>query len=81
MAEPVSQQAGDTGELAPLQITLQPAAFFEAVNVTSSRADLPRADPSSDAPVKPRDVFVYFIHEGKIRAPQAAQALMERVAR
>jgi hypothetical protein len=29
-----------------LQVTLQPAPFFEAVNVTSSRADLPRADPS-----------------------------------
>jgi outer membrane receptor protein involved in Fe transport len=29
-----------------LQITLQPAPFFEAVNVTSSRTDLPRADPT-----------------------------------
>jgi hypothetical protein len=27
----------------------------------------------------PRDVFVYFIHEGKVRAPAAAMALMERV--
>jgi outer membrane receptor protein involved in Fe transport len=33
--------AGDS-----LQITLHPAAFFEAVNVTSSRTDEPRADPS-----------------------------------
>jgi uncharacterized protein YecE (DUF72 family) len=30
-------------------------------------------------PSKPRDVFVYFIHEGKIRAPAAAMALIERV--
>ena len=29
-----------------LQVTLQPASFFEAVNVTSSRTDVARADPS-----------------------------------
>lgn len=27
----------------------------------------------------PRDVFVYFIHEGKLRAPAAAMALIERL--
>ena len=27
----------------------------------------------------PRDVFVYFIHEGKVRAPAGAMALIERV--
>lgn len=27
-----------------------------------------------DAPKRPRDVFVYFIHGGKVRAPAAAQA-------
>lgn len=42
-------------------------------------ADLSRADPSIDAPVKPRDVFVYFITEGKVRAPFGAMALMKRV--
>lgn len=41
--------------------------------------DLPYADPSHVAPKVPRDVFVYIIHEGKIRAPQGAMALMERV--
>jgi outer membrane cobalamin receptor len=30
-----------------MQITLQPAPFFEAVNVTSSRADVPRSDPTA----------------------------------
>src|SRR5439155_10653866 len=30
----------------PMQITLQPAAFFENVNVTSSRTDVPRPDPT-----------------------------------
>lgn len=42
-------------------------------------ADLPRADPSTEAPVKPRDVFVYFITEGKVRAPHGAMALMQRL--
>ncbi|MBZ9700698.1 MULTISPECIES: DUF72 domain-containing protein [unclassified Mesorhizobium] len=42
-------------------------------------ADLRRADPATDAPVQPRDVFVYFITEGKVRAPFGAMALMKRV--
>ena len=42
-------------------------------------ADLERADPSTKTAVKPRDVFVYFISEGKVRAPHGAMALMERV--
>jgi uncharacterized protein YecE (DUF72 family) len=41
--------------------------------------DLPLADPSSHAPVKPRDVFVYFITSGKVHAPHGAMAFMERV--
>ncbi len=41
--------------------------------------DLPLADETVKIEKLPRDVFVYFIHEGKVRAPQAAQALMERV--
>ena len=41
--------------------------------------DLPLADPSARPEKTPRDVFVYFIHEGKVRAPQAAMALQERV--
>lgn len=42
--------------------------------------DLPLADPDRKPPVEPRDVYVYFIHEGKIRAPQAAMELQKRVA-
>ncbi|WP_136661114.1 DUF72 domain-containing protein [Nitratireductor sp. XY-223] len=38
------------------------------------------ADANHSAEATPRDVFVYFIHEGKIRAPQAAMALQERCA-
>jgi uncharacterized protein YecE (DUF72 family) len=35
-------------------------------------------DPKHKAKAAPRDVFVYFIHEGKVRAPAAAMALIER---
>ena len=41
-------------------------------------ADLPLADPSRKVEYQPRDVFVYFIHEGKIRAPQAAMEFARR---
>jgi uncharacterized protein YecE (DUF72 family) len=42
--------------------------------------DLPRID-AADEPGKlvPHDIFVYFIHEGKIRAPAAAMALIDRL--
>jgi len=41
--------------------------------------DLPRVGGSSRPATQPRDVFVYFIHEGKVRAPAAAMALIERL--
>jgi uncharacterized protein YecE (DUF72 family) len=40
--------------------------------------DLPRVDKKK-AEKKPRDAFVYFIHEAKLRAPAAAMALIERL--
>jgi uncharacterized protein YecE (DUF72 family) len=40
-------------------------------------SDLPRVD--AKAKPAPRDVFAYVIHEGKIRAPAAAMALIERL--
>ena len=43
--------------------------------------DLDCADPAHAAEVKPREVFAYIIHEGKIRAPAGAMALIERVGR
>ena len=44
-----------------------------------SPKDLPHVDAASAPPtVAPRDVFAYVIHEGKIRAPAAAMALIER---
>ncbi len=42
-------------------------------------ADLPRVEPDHSAQPRPRDVFAYFIHEGKVRAPAAAMALIERL--
>jgi uncharacterized protein YecE (DUF72 family) len=40
--------------------------------------DLPRVAKTS-AKKQPRDVFLYYIHEGKVRAPAAAMATIERL--
>ena len=40
--------------------------------------DLPRIEPKQRKG-KPRDVFAYVIHEGKVRAPAAAMALIDRL--
>jgi uncharacterized protein YecE (DUF72 family) len=41
--------------------------------------DLDTVDTSHKLEKKPREVFMYFIHEGKVRAPAAAMALIERL--
>src|SRR5262245_34165187 len=41
--------------------------------------DLALVDAAKKPKAQPRDVFVYFIHEGKVRAPAAAMALIERL--
>jgi uncharacterized protein YecE (DUF72 family) len=41
--------------------------------------DLPRVEVKVPKPA-PRDVFLYVIHEGKVRAPAGAMALIERVS-
>jgi uncharacterized protein YecE (DUF72 family) len=41
--------------------------------------DLPLAAPDEAPPQTPRDVYAYFISEGKSRAPQGAMALQRRV--
>ena len=45
--------------------------------------DLPYvvAEPKPKPKKQPRDVFIYFIPEAKVRAPAAAMALIERVGR
>jgi uncharacterized protein YecE (DUF72 family) len=42
--------------------------------------DLPVIDRDVKIKTRPRDTFVFFIHEGKIRAPHAAMAFMKLVA-
>jgi uncharacterized protein YecE (DUF72 family) len=44
-------------------------------------SDLACADPAHNPEPGPRDVFAFIIHEGKIRAPAGAMALIERVGR
>ncbi len=41
--------------------------------------DLPKVGPAPKAKGKPRDVYAYVIHEGKVRAPAGAMALIERL--
>jgi uncharacterized protein YecE (DUF72 family) len=41
--------------------------------------DLPLVEADSRPKPGPRDVFIYFIHEGKVRAPAAAMGLIERL--
>lgn len=41
--------------------------------------DLPHIAPKPAPAKQPRDTFIYFIHEAKVRAPAAAMALIERV--
>jgi uncharacterized protein YecE (DUF72 family) len=43
-------------------------------------SDLPVIDSDAKVKTEPRDTFVFFIHEGKIRAPHAAMEFMKRVA-
>jgi uncharacterized protein YecE (DUF72 family) len=42
-------------------------------------ADLRVVDDESKPKTTPRDVFAYVIHEGKVRAPAAAMALIEKL--
>ena len=41
--------------------------------------DLPRVETASKTNNVPRDVFAYVIHEGKVRAPAGAMALIDRL--
>jgi uncharacterized protein YecE (DUF72 family) len=52
---------------------------FRTYAAGGAPTDLPMADAATQAPVKPRDVYAFVIHEGKVRAPAAAMAMIERV--
>jgi uncharacterized protein YecE (DUF72 family) len=55
------------------------AARIETWSAGGQPDDLPVVGPGSRTKSRARDVFVYFIHEGKLRAPAAAQALIGRL--
>lgn len=52
------------------------AARFKTYAAGGVPEDLPLVDPSTKPDKTPRDVFAYFIREGKVRAPTAAQTLI-----
>jgi uncharacterized protein YecE (DUF72 family) len=54
------------------------AERFKAYAEGGRPADLPAVD-EGEPPARPRDVYAFFIHEGKVRAPAAAMALLDRV--
>jgi uncharacterized protein YecE (DUF72 family) len=53
---------------------------FRTYAAGGAPGDLAMADAAAPAPVKPRDVYAFVIHEGKVRAPAAAMAMIERAA-
>jgi uncharacterized protein YecE (DUF72 family) len=55
------------------------AARVEAWARGKVPSDLHLIDKKNKTPAQPRDVFAYFIHEGKVRAPAAAMALIDRL--
>jgi hypothetical protein len=42
---------------------------------------LPLVDEKKKADAKPRDVFAYYIHEGKVNAPAGAMETIKRLGR
>ena len=62
----------------PKQLT-QWAARLQTWAQGKAPADLPRVDAKRGPKAAPRDMFAYVIHEGKVRAPAAAMALIEKL--
>jgi uncharacterized protein YecE (DUF72 family) len=54
------------------------AGRFKTYAAGGQPDDLPAIDPAHPAPKTPRDVYAFVIHEGKVRAPHAAMALLQR---
>ena len=74
------QTGSDEVETAyPPKVLDQWADRFKTWAAGGEPADLPRADPTHTPAKTPRDVFAFIIHEGKIRAPHGAEALIKRV--
>jgi uncharacterized protein YecE (DUF72 family) len=72
------QTGSDDVETAyPPEAIAQWAGRLRAYAQGGQPADLPAVD-SRTAPAAPRDVYAYVIHEGKVRAPAGAMALMQQ---
>ena len=56
------------------------AGRFRAWADGGEPGDLAKVDPDHKPKKQPRDVFAYVIHEGKVRAPAGATALIERLS-
>ncbi len=54
------------------------AGRLQAWAAGGAPADLPCVIPDKPGERRPRDVFAFVIHEGKVRAPAAAEALIAR---
>ncbi len=55
------------------------AARFRTWSQGGAPDDLELVDPGQTPPAIARDVFAFVIHEGKVRAPAAAEALISRL--
>jgi uncharacterized protein YecE (DUF72 family) len=71
----------DTPTAYPPEQLEQWAGRFEAWAQGAAPQDLPYVTGSLAPDERPRDVFAFIIHEGKVRAPAGALALIERVGR
>ena len=73
------QKADDSLETGyPLEAIAQWAARIRKWSGGGTPSDLPHVETALSK-VKLRDIFVYFIHEGKVRAPAAAMALIDKL--
>jgi uncharacterized protein YecE (DUF72 family) len=57
------------------------AKRLDAWSQGKTPVDLPLIDEKKKAATKPRDVFAYYIHEGKVNAPAGAMETIKRIGR
>jgi uncharacterized protein YecE (DUF72 family) len=73
------QKADDSLETGyPIEAIAQWATRIRKWARGGAPSDLPHVE-TAPSKVKLRDIFVYFIHEGKVRAPAAAVALIDKL--
>jgi uncharacterized protein YecE (DUF72 family) len=73
------QKADDSLETGyPIEAIAQWATRVRKWAGGGAPSDLPHVE-TAPSKIKLRDIFVYFIHEGKVRAPAAAMALIDKL--